>query len=151
MDEHTVDKSDWIAGPWHDEPDKVNWIDPATDLDCMIARGPTGALCGYVAVPPGHPLHGSAYGEVDVEVHGGLTYAEKCAGHLCHVPSSGRPDDVWWFGFDCAHLCDRAPGMESRDLARGWPRIERDSVYRDIEYVRREVASLAQQLAAFSR
>src|SRR5437868_4216905 len=33
-------------GPWWDEPDKVQWIDPATDLDCLAVRGPFGAWCG---------------------------------------------------------------------------------------------------------
>jgi len=55
--------------------------------------------CGYVRVPPGHPLHGKHYDAVDVSVHGGLTFAdvEPCE----HEDGAG-----WWFGFDCAHLGD---------------------------------------------
>ncbi len=29
----TEDKSAWPRGPWDIEPDKIQWIDEATDLD----------------------------------------------------------------------------------------------------------------------
>lgn len=50
-------------------------------------------LCGYVDVPATHPMHGKHYDDVDVDVHGGLTYSEK-------------EGDVWRFGFDTAHFGD---------------------------------------------
>lgn len=153
------------AGPWWDEPDKVQWVDPATDLDCLAVRNPFGASCGYVGLPPGHPWHGKGYGEhLDpdctdeccwthtpealVDVHGGLTFADSCdedaaEGHgICHVPFPGRPTDVWWLGFDCAHAGDYSPGLVT-DGFGGFP----GDVYRDLGYVRAEVASLAAQLA----
>lgn len=101
-----------------------------------------GAWCGYVAVPPGHALHGRGYDDPDVDVHGGLTYADACHGPICHVPKPGEPDDVWWFGFDCAHAWDMSPG--SLQFHRPMP----DEVYRTVEYARRETESLAEQLAA---
>ena len=62
---------------------------------------------------------------------------------ICHKPEPGDPDNVWWFGFDCAHCDDLAPEMlKYRDFSRG---IE---TYRDLAYVRHEVESLAGQLAA---
>ena len=60
---------------------------------------------------------------------------------ICHVPGPGEPDDVWWFGFDCAHFHDRAPAME-RDLSLP------SASYKTLDYVRAECASLARQLAA---
>lgn len=57
------DKSSWTDGPWQHEPDKVQWIDAGSDLDCLIVRGPSGALCGYVGVPEGHPLFGIGYSD----------------------------------------------------------------------------------------
>lgn len=159
-----VDKSTWGPGPWQEEPDKVQWIDEATDLDCLIVRGPLGSLCGYVGVPPGHPWHGLSYsdwdGPVDVDshvsVHGGLTYSGACdegpeERSICHVPAPGRPADVWWFGFDTAHLNDRMPGHEARmrevDLQ---PTFERGGTwsrtYKTVDYVRRECEELARQL-----
>jgi hypothetical protein len=162
----TVDKADWGEGPWATEPDKVQWIDEATGLDCLIHRGPQGALCGYVGLPPEHPCHGVVEDRVKVEtddgpdypdVHGGLTYANLCVEGrpegegVCHVPESGRPANVWWLGFDCAHSWDFLPGMAARMRARGcddgalWDQGPMET-YRDIAYVKREVGKLAAQL-----
>lgn len=70
----TLDKRAWGPGPWMDEPDKIQWMDAG--YPCLMVRNRGGAWCGYVGVPRGHPLYGSARmpsGEPDV--HGGLTYA----------------------------------------------------------------------------
>lgn len=149
-------------GPWNDEPDKVQWIDPATDLDCLAVRNGLGAWCGYVGLPPGHPFHGVGYSsctatdcteewcydhspEGIVRVHGGLTFSSSCHESdkgegfgICHTPFEGRPHDVWWLGFDCAHAGDYTPGLG--DL---YP----EEQYRDLGYVKSECASLARQLA----
>ena len=58
-----IDKSAWSPGPWKDEPDRIEWRDEATGLPCLIVRNNGGALCGYVAVNPGHPLHGKKYSD----------------------------------------------------------------------------------------
>lgn len=141
-------------GPWSDEPDKAQWVDDATGLDCLIVRNRLGALCGYVGVPPGHPWHGKDYGNEalwNIDVHGGLTFADACQegkedGYgICHVPEPGRPAKVWWFGFDCAHAGDLVPGMA--DSAAEIQVLRERDVYRDFDYVRAEVAQLAKQLA----
>lgn len=55
----TIDKSKFKSqlGAWMQEPDKVQFEDPETGLPCLIVRNQMGALCGYVGVGPGHPLH----------------------------------------------------------------------------------------------
>ena len=58
-----TDKSGWEQGAWQDEPDKVQWIDEETGLDCLIVRNPGGALCGYVGVAEGHSLFEVSYSE----------------------------------------------------------------------------------------
>jgi hypothetical protein len=160
----TVDKTEWGPGPWQDEPDKAQWIDPATGLDCLLVRNGGGALCGYVGLPPEHPWHGKDYGQCltrcgddfcyehspgsAVCVHGGLTFSAGCANtddesrHICHVPLPGRPHDVWWFGFDCAHSGDESPAYARYGVSI------MSGEYRDVEYVRGECADLARQLAA---
>lgn len=77
----TQHKTGWPRGEWDQEPDKKQWTDAATGLPCLIVRNFGGALCGYVGVPPGHPDHGTDYGglDADVDVHGGLTFADACA------------------------------------------------------------------------
>jgi len=112
-------------------------------LRCVVARMQRlhRHLCGYVAVPEGHPLFGKSYlteydetGEAlpnpvnDLEVHGGITYAEPT---LSNVKSSG----VWWLGFDCAHARDfDGPNCD-------WPN-------KSERFVRLEVKDLAEQLVA---
>jgi len=56
---------------------------------------------------------------------------------ICHIPEPGTSDDIWWFGFDCAHAGDGSP---LQDYLRG--------EYRDIEYVKENIKSLAKQLKA---
>lgn len=133
----SIDKSGWGPGPWQDEPDRVEF--EHLGFPCLMVRQKShGGWCGYVAVPPGHPWHGAGY-DLDVEIHGGITYGEKCAGEICHVPKPGEPDDVWWLGFDCAHAWDFSPARD-----RTWPRFG-DEVYRTAAYVRGQCARLAEQ------
>lgn len=162
-----VPKAEWPAGPWTDEPDHVEFRHEG--LPCILHRSPaSGAWCGYVGVPPGHPWHGLGYDYVDADAHGGLTYADACRGPVCHVPAPGEPDDVWWLGFDCAHAGDFAPMLSALVAAVGRPRrpyvhekalafeaanprsIAVD-VYRDVAYVRRETEALAEQAAGVAR
>jgi hypothetical protein len=170
----TIDKTAWGPGPWQEEPDKLQWVDSETDLDCLIVRGPVGALCGYVGVPPEHPWHGIDYNahtlgqgrpddqeewkwcvDAQIEVHGGLTYSSLCQEGedervgICHVPVAGRPADVFWFGFDCGHAWDIAPVMDMRMREAGQPPFhEPCTAYRTVGFVRRECEQLAEQLAA---
>jgi hypothetical protein len=143
-DVQKTDRSTWGAGPWDGEPDRVDFH--AAGYACLLHRaGRLGHWCGYVAVPPGHPLHGVGYdaaeARADLRVHGGLTYADKCQGTICHVPVPGESDDVWWLGFDCAHAGDHVPNRPPFD----------GDVYRDVAYVRRETEMLALQIAAYTR
>jgi hypothetical protein len=135
-------------GPWAGEPDKLHWIDPCTDLDCLVVRTPrTGALCGYVGVPPGHPWHTEPAHLVDqvAQVHGGVSYAGLCeAGGehrpaVSHVAVPGRAADVWWLGFHCAHPGDYQPATDI-----GHQTLTEEQ-YRSLVYVQEQVAQLATQ------
>jgi len=146
-----IDKSKWVDGPWKNEPDRKEW--KHLGFPCLIVRVENhGALCGYVAVPPGHPWHGKHYGEIEASVHGGLTYADRCDGHVCHVPAPGEPEDVWWLGFDHAHGGDMCPGRERINayysaFPLGDPdgSFEAYGRYRDMAYVIKGVEDLAAQ------
>jgi hypothetical protein len=145
-EEYKVDRSDWPPGPWDSEPDRIEWRTKRGFVGLMVRNPLAGAWCGYVAVPPGHPLHGKDYEKIDVLAHGGLTYAGACSGHICHVPQPGEPDNVWWLGFDCNHADDRSPAMEQFCL-RMQPSRTAPGEYRDVEYVRFMVEVLAIQVA----
>lgn len=95
--------------------------------------------------------------ETYFDVHGGITFSDGCqeAGHICHTPEPGQPDNVWWFGFDCAHAGDVSPGYRA-SIAKMFDQVEmafrdrifKDDVYRDVTYVKAEIGSLARQLQA---
>lgn len=151
---YTFNKSDWPDGLWKSEPDKIQWQDAATGLPCLAKRNFYGAWCGYVGVDANHPLYGQHYDVPKVEVHGRLTYADSCQTDLpkekaiCHVPSEGETDDIWWFGFDCVHSTDFMPADP----------IPPDPIpptinygrYRTLYYVIAECRSLAIQLAIYT-
>lgn len=131
-----------MSEPWKNEPDHAEF--EHAGFPCMIHRGPLGAWCGYVAVPPGHTMHGKDMGDITgVDVHGGITYADACQGEICHVPKPGEPDDVWWIGFDCSHAFDLVPRMLKYGHAPG-------VIYRDQAYVEAETRNLADQLRALA-
>lgn len=151
----TIDRAalGWPSGPWDGEPDKVQWPDAATGLPCLAVRHPTsGHWCGYVGVAYGHPWYRKGYDDVPAKAHGGLTYSDMCqpsedeSHGICHTPSPGEPDHVWWLGFDCAHCGDRSPKDEHYAQTRGYPfRALPEESYKTLAYVQAECASLAAQ------
>jgi hypothetical protein len=103
-------------------------------LNCLVVRmSATGCLNGYVGVPKSHPLYKKEWQqEYYFDVHGGLTFSNTL--DYIHEDVLG---DLWWFGFDTAHLYDETPFLSS---------FIRDGIYRDMEYVIGETKSLAEQI-----
>lgn len=125
--EYSVDRSGWSDGPWTSEPDRLEWRHH--EFPCLIVRShTTGALCGYVGVDHQHPLYDLSYDNISVTVHGGVTYAARCAADspICHTPKSGESDEIYWIGFDCGHAFDIQPGLEAR-LRRFMPGYDQAS------------------------
>lgn len=119
-----------------------NWITEA-GLRAVVIATDMGHRCGYVAVPVGHKLYGVDYDETDVDVHGGLTYAGGDGKYPVEA------NDLWWFGYDCAHLGDaRDPDLMSpkyKVLSVLSMRFEND-VVRSRDFCIGECESLAKQL-----
>ena len=148
-----IDKTTWGIGPWTDEVDKIQWLDEATSLPCLIVRGPIGNLCGYVGVNSTHPYFQKSYNliEHDIDVHGGLTFSDKCqkaVEGVCHLVENNEDDNVWWFGFDCGHYQDVSPKMLSYGPIF---KCQSGQTYKTIEYVREQVLELAKQLKELSK
>lgn len=149
---------EWPSGEWDGEPDKAQWPDAVTGMPCLAVRNSHfGFWCGYVGVAEGHPLFGKGYGDLDVEVHGGLSFADECepsgdeASRICHVPGEGEPDHVWWFGFDCGHSGDNSPRDAYHAATQREPcfkAILAYGTYKTLAYVKSECADLARQLHA---
>lgn len=109
------------------------------DLFCAIVRMPwSGVLNGYVAVTQDHKHYGDFYDDVRVDVHGGLTYADKQLSNI----EERLLGDLWWFGFDTNHLYDKQPFE--------YFNIDRNGTYRDFDYVLDQTKSLAEQLSELS-
>lgn len=140
IQETKIDRTGWPSGEWDSEPDRVDFIHAG--FSCLLHRNEMGAWCGYVGVTETHPAFGKDYDAVDVEAHGGLTYARACRGSICHVPQPGMADKVWWLGFDLIHSGDTAPGMLRFHRASGFI----DETYRNLPYARRQTERLAKQL-----
>jgi len=67
-----------------------------THVPCFM---PHGFANGYVGVPKGHPWFGKGINDIEVRIHGGLTYSED------RLPFRS-PDGLWWVGFDTCHAFD---------------------------------------------
>jgi hypothetical protein len=89
-----------------DRPDDVLAKGEHLGVQWVVVNNGMGYRCGYVRVPLDHPWHGKSHNDLNVEVHGGLTFAE--ADVPCDAPGA---DTDWWLGFDCAHAFD-APDPE---------------------------------------
>lgn len=137
-----------------DEPDHVKGY-TRHGFQFVIKRNHwSGALLGYLRVPQGHPWYKSitgkrylrgnklAWGRFKkynctrreyrglpwVEVHGGITYADK----LCYRGYALRG---YWIGFDCAHYGDLVPSMENFGGS-----------YKTLGFVLREIDQLSGQM-----
>ena len=102
--------------------------------------------------------------------NGGLTFAGACETQanvetgICHTVEENENDNIWWFGFDCAHGGDHMPAfrvdidhvnaimLQSNSYAEMIEKLLNPmqhsftGKYRDINYVTKETLSLAQQL-----
>ena len=58
---------------------------------------------GYVLVQENNKYHGKEYCDVDIDVHGGLTFS--CAAEKCQLTAQEKLSGTV-FGFDCAHCYD---------------------------------------------
>lgn len=122
----TVDNKEMTK---YNEPDRVDFV--AHGFPCILQRNPMGAWCGYVGIPKDHKFYGQDE-DLDLDVHGGITYAEECNDHICHDST----EKVWWLGFDCAHAYDHVPKLG----------FFNGQVYRTMAYAQNETERLAEQL-----
>jgi len=81
---------------WETEPDREDFVH--AELPCLILRGPMKALCGYVGVPPSHPVYQKEYNDIDVAVHGGLTFSHLGGFRKIYQKSTASPP---WNPPDC--------------------------------------------------
>ena len=119
------------------------------DYRCVILGLSIGHRCGYVGLPKEHKYNDKDYDEIDVNVHGGLTFAGK--GRKYPVD-----DDRYYIGFDCAYyndkkdlklmkeLCDEKTYNILADIE---DRFDTGGIVRTTEYVEEQLKELVNQLS----
>jgi hypothetical protein len=122
---------------WESEPNELRF--ESSGFKCLIKRNSLGALCGYVALPPGHPYYGKDYKGMNVDVHGELTWGRLGDDEY------GFDKGYYWVGFDCAHAFDYVPEMQNF-LQHYSMDFDSATSYKNIEYVKNELIKLAEQL-----
>lgn len=67
-------------------------------IECTWLEGVThhGWGCGYIAVPSSHPWFNKTDTELEITIHGGVTWAAS------HLPQY-QPNGLWYIGFDTMH------------------------------------------------
>lgn len=103
---------------------------------------PCGYANGYVAIPPEHPMYGKHYDDVNVNIHGGLTFGEKIAqdpnlewwNSIEPLNFEGGYDDIpkdyWIFGFDTCHYNDG-------------PHLNRDWCIKETKYLMEQLEAMS--------
>jgi len=134
-------RAKWGEGPWVYESDQITWQDNETNLYCFAIRNSEmGTWCGYVAIDNTYSIYENKYDDIDVLIHGGLTYA----GNIDELFSAFAEDEnlknLSVFGFDCGHAGDFIPFFKSNIL---------NGVYRNAMFIKQECASLAKQFQKF--
>ena len=101
--------------------------------------------CGYVGLPKGHKYVGKHYDELDLDVHGGLTFSE----HNHRLKKEGYE---YYLGFDCAHFDD---GADLKYMKENGATLDEMMIYRHMDgevrtkkYVLSELYNMVHQLEA---
>lgn len=165
-----VDRSQWIEGPWTSELyDRAQWTDRGTGYHCLAIRSDMGVWCGYVGIPPEHPLYGGDVENAPINA----SYSGPTDDH--HYIEPDPPSEfatidendprsaldvislrplLWFYGFDCGHHNDINPMSESMFARTGlslkFP-ADRKPVptYKDLDHVVDRCADLAKTLKHF--
>jgi hypothetical protein len=99
-----------------------------------------GVFDALVYAMQGGPERGTIPLSMTLKAHHGITWSGQ-------LPTDDDAAGFWFFGFDCGHAWDVTPAMDG--LFKRYKMGEHpipNRKYRDIEYVKREVTSLAFQL-----
>lgn len=144
---HEFKLKEFGYGEWLEEPDAIEFFYKETR--CAILRSPCGNLNGYINVDKAHPWFEKEFLEIDVEVHGGLSFSDFM-------------EEEYWVGFDCGHSNDVCPAVEKvlkqreeemdnplknldNEFKEALERL-RHRTYKNIAYVKSECEHLVDQM-----
>lgn len=89
----------------------------------------SGCLNGYVVIPLGHRLYRKYYDDINLEVHGGLTFSGDN-----FIQENGE----YMIGFDTGHHKDLIPNWEYTHGPT--------ETYRSFDYVKTEIEKMIEQI-----
>lgn len=104
-------------------------------IHCSIHRNDVKTLCGYITLTKDSSLYGVGYDEININAHGGLTY------------DGYDENENWVIGFDCSHYGDLTPYF----ILTGEYTFVQNGIYRDMQYVKAQCESMAEQASVFSK
>ena len=120
------------------EGDELQWDYTCSNgviIHCSIHRNDVNALCGYITLTKDNSLYGVEYDDINIQAHGGLTY------------QGYDKNENYVIGFDCGHYGDLTPYfLLNEDSIFGLR-----GIYRDMQYVKSECESMAEQASVFSK
>ena len=122
------------------EGDELQWDYTCSNgviIHCSIHRNDVKTLCGYITLTKDNSLYGVDYDDINISAHGGLTY------------QGYDQNENWVIGFDCGHYGDLTPYFLLKDDTFG--KFIQDGIYRDMEYVKTQCESMAEQASVFSK
>ena len=86
----------------------------------------------YIKIPENHKFYGKEYGDIDLEVYGGLTYSKD----YLYI-SNNQKIEGWFIGWDYAH-CDDYMGYEEiipEDLRTGGKKWTTQEIKEEVQEV----------------
>lgn len=120
------------------EGDELQWDYNCSNgviIHCSIHRNDVKALCGYITLTKDSSLYSVDYDDINISAHGGITY------------QGYDQNENWVIGFDCAHYGDLTPYFV---LNNDFP-FDSFGEYRDMQYVKAQCESMAEQASVFSK
>jgi len=109
---------------------------------CNIKRNFLHVWVGYIYIPQGHPCFGKFYDDINVNVHGSLTFS---------LPKTLNGINYYVLGFDTGHYDDIIPDGYVNDAWDNDNDNDNDNevikpTYKDYNFVKQETMNLADQL-----
>lgn len=182
--QHVTERKFWRDGKlvpdpeYQTPPPEAKWESHGLRCEIVFVED-LGHRCGYVGVPPKHPLHGVAYnaeatvlrGRLEARLKQPMSEMEIGFGTLLHalagrdlppapehvfsvhggITYSGLHDDGWhYFGWDCAHAGDLPSPEVQAYMQRVYGLGEREGHYWTEDEVRRETEWLVEQIASLT-
>jgi hypothetical protein len=102
----------------------------------------------YLGVPHSHPLAGFSYDDINLDCHGGLTYASG--------ESKVLPNDFYWYGWDYAHAGDYnyygdeawQKKFSKQEYEKDWTFGEVEQEVKDVAYYFKRLINLSEKIKA---